>query len=211
VVVREEGEAVAKKKQSAPVATQAVGDLIDAHVREGLERVAGGYAHLMKTADFPTGRAILELDRESQAAVVEVLLDRLLEWEGEVAVIDAALEHNQVRGAHPGWRAYWNRGTFLRHVLVALLRRKLPLGEATLLRLLRWPVDSMDEADRHMGSGKFCLPGLTRAAVNFVDANEVSPRVRTALKALIRALRKAYDKDVLKYADRLQALLPVAR
>jgi hypothetical protein len=32
---------VAKKKQSAPVATQAVGDLIDAHVREGLKQVAG--------------------------------------------------------------------------------------------------------------------------------------------------------------------------
>ena len=202
---------MAKKKQSAPVATEAVGDLIDAHVREGLKQVAGGWAHVTKTADFPTGRAILELDREGQAAVVDVLLDRLLEWEAEIAAINAALEDNQVRGDHPGWRAYSNRGSFLRHVLVALLRRKLPLGEATLLRLLRWPVESMEDADRDMCSVTFCLPGLTKAAENFAEANEVSPGLRAALKALIKTLRKAYDKDAPKYAERLRALLPVGR
>jgi hypothetical protein len=99
----------------------------------------------------------------------------------------------------------------LLHVLVALLRRKLPLGEATLLRLLRWPVESMEEADRHLFCVTFCLPGLTKAAENFAEANAVSPGLRAALKALIRTLRKAYDKDAPKYAARLQALLPVGR
>jgi hypothetical protein len=202
---------VAKKKQSAPVATQALGDLIDAHVREGLAQVAGGWAHLTKTADFPTGGPILELDRESQAAVVDVLLDRLLQWQGELAAINAGLEDNQVRGDHPGWRAYSNRGDFFRHALEALLRRKLPLGEATLLRLLRWPVESMEDADRHMFSVSFCLPALTKAAENFAEANEVSPGLRAALKALIKTLRKAYDKDAPRYADRLQVLLPLGQ
>jgi hypothetical protein len=35
--------------------------------------------------------------------------------------------------------------------------------------------------------------------------------LRTALKALIRTLRRAYDKDAGKYADRLRALLPAGR
>jgi hypothetical protein len=202
---------VAKKKQSAPGPTQSVGDLIDAHVREGLKQVGGGWACVTKTVDFPTGRALLEMDREGQAAVVDVLMDRLREWEGEIVAINADLKKDQVRGDHPGWRAYSNRGDFLRHTLVALLRRKLPLGEATLLGLLRWPVESMEEADRHFFPVGFCLPGLTKAAENFAAANEVRPRLRAALKALIRALRKAYDKDAPKYAARLQALLPASR
>ena len=57
---------MAKQRQSAPAAPQAVGDLIDAHMREGLKQVGGGWAHLTKTADYPTGRAILDLDRQSQ-------------------------------------------------------------------------------------------------------------------------------------------------
>jgi len=202
---------MAKKKQPAPRPTPAVGDLIDAHVREGLKVVTGEWAHLTKTADFPTGRVILALERASQAAAVEALLDRLLEWEGEVAAIDADLVKGQVRGDHPGWREYSNRGDFLRHALVALLRRKLPLDEARLLRLLRWPVESMEDADRYLCTVTFCLPGLTTAAEDFAAANGVSPKLRTALKALIRTLRRAYDKDAGKYADRLQALLPAGR
>jgi hypothetical protein len=99
----------------------------------------------------------------------------------------------------------------LRHALAALLRRKLPLDEARLLRLLRWPVESMEDADRHLFTLTFCLPGLTTAAEHFAAANTVSPRLRTALKALIRTLRRAYDKDAGKYAERLQALLTARR
>jgi hypothetical protein len=208
--VKEE-EDMAKKKQPAPGPTPAVGDLIDAHVREGLKEYKGKWAHLTKTADFPTGRVILALERASQAAAVEALLDRLLQWKGDCAAIYADLEKGQVCGDHPDWREHSNRESFLRHALAALLRRKLPLDEGRLLRLLRWPVENMDDADRHLCTVGFCLPGLTTAAENFAAANGVSPRVRTALKALIRTLRRAYDRDAGKYADRLQALLPAGR
>jgi hypothetical protein len=200
---------MAKKKQ--PGLTAAVSDLIDAHVREGLKAYKGKWAHLTKTVDFPTGRVILELDRASQADAVEALLDRLFEWEGEVTTIDADLVKGQVRGDHPGWRDYSNRGNFLRHALAALLRRKLPLDEARLLRLLRWPVESTENADFYLCSVTFCMPWLTATAENFAKANTVSPKLRTALKALIRTLRRAAEKDAGKYADRLQALLPASR
>src|SRR5262249_1729521 len=154
-----------------------------------------------KTADFPTGRVILELDRASQAETVEALLDRLLEWEAGMAKIDADLVKGQVRGDHPDWRDYSNRESFLRHALPAVLRRKLPLDEARLLRLLRWPVESKEDADDYLSTVTFCLPGLTAASENFAEANTVSPKLRTALQALIRKLRRADDKDVGKYAD----------
>jgi hypothetical protein len=148
------------------------------------------------------------LERASQAAAVEALLDRLLHWQHKVAVIDAGLAKGQVRGDRPGWQEYRNRGNFLHHALVALLRRKLPLDEVRLLRLLLWPFATMEDADRYMFAFRFCLPGLATAAEHFAAANGVSPRLRTALKGLIRALRRSYDKDAGKYMDRLQALLP---
>jgi hypothetical protein len=202
---------MAKKKEAAPDltgATQTAAELLNAYVSEFMQKVGEGSTYGKKMTDFPTGRIILELNRENQVVVVEALLDRLLDWEKEGNEIASSLKEKQVRGDHPGWGRYWNRGHILRNALERMLRRKLPLGEARLIRLLRWPLNSTE----HLSSYMHCLSGLANAAENFAEANEVSASLHTVLESLIRALpREGYDKDCRKIADRLQALLPGGR
>jgi hypothetical protein len=202
---------VAKKKVTAPGATtptKTASELLDAYMSEFMRKVGGGSTYGKKMTDFPTGRTIQELSREDQAVIVEGLLDRLLEWEKEGTEIDSSLKENQVRGDNPGWREHWNRGCAWRDALEGMLRRKLPLSEARLVHLLRWPLNSTS----HISSYVHCLSGLTKAAESFAESNEVSPPLRMALESLIQALpREGYDKGCRKFADRLQALLPGGR
>jgi hypothetical protein len=184
--------------------------LIDTYARQFLKKVGGGWTSGHKMSDFPAGQSMLRLNPDGQAAVALALVDRLLDWEKEGAVIDSELKENQTRGDHPGWRASYNRGCVLRHALERLLRRKLPLGEAGLIRLLRWPLRS----EGGINSYWHCLPGLTRAAEYHAASHEVGPALRKVLETLIRKLPRArqytasLEKDCRKAADRLRALLP---
>jgi hypothetical protein len=198
---------VVRKKPAENETTRpnATGELLSAYVDQFMQKVGDGSIYGKKMGDFPAGRMILGLDREGQAEAVEGLLDRLLKWDQEIAQFRSTLAENETCGNKPGWNRLWNRGCVLRDALETLLRRKLPLGEARLIRLLRWPLGSKD----HISSYMHCLAGLTNAAEYHAESNAISPSLCKVLGALARTLsRETWDKPCRKAADRLRALLP---
>jgi hypothetical protein len=195
-----------KKKKAAPATAESspARDLLDAYVGEFMHKVKGGSTWGKKMAHFPAGQRILALDRETQADVVEGTLDRLLDWEREEEEFAATLAEGQVRGDKPGWRELWNRGHVLRDALNDLLRRKLPLSEARVTRLLQWPLKGKGSMSSYM----YSLSGLANAAENFAEANEIGEKLQRVLEGLVKRLREpSYDKQCRKIADRLQPLL----
>jgi hypothetical protein len=197
---------VAKKNELAPTeagASKTIEALVDSLVREFMLKVGEGSTWGKKVTDFPAGKKMLDLDRDEQAIAVEVTLDHILEWERELEKFRSSLEGNQVHGDKPGWKLLWNRGLILRETLEGLLRRKLPLSESSVLRLVSWPLDSSRPS-----SYMHCLSGLANAVENFAGSNEVGEPLQTVLNKFIPRLRQqTYDKPCRKIADRLQTLL----
>jgi hypothetical protein len=202
---------VAKKKAASPVRPNAVGiaeDLLDQLVKELLPRIVGGSYYGKKIEDVPAGKKILALDRRTQAALVDVALDRLEPLEEKVAAIRSKLEGSYAYNPHmaPGWYDVWNPRWVLLETLRVLLRRALPLSETTLIRLLQWPT----RAENHIFRSNYLYPlhGLATAAEHFAECHEIGVPLRLALASLVGQLRESTgDKDCRKVADRLQALL----
>ncbi|HEY7154344.1 MAG TPA: DUF4132 domain-containing protein, partial [Gemmataceae bacterium] len=149
-----------------------------------------------KLDDVPAGKTILAQDRETQAVIVSAVLDRLEGMEIKIA----ACRSND----GPKWHAVWWPRRVLLVTLQALLRRALPLSEATLIRLFQWPV----RAKHGIGNYTYPLSGMATAAEHFAEDKEISGPLLTTLKSFIAQLRKAADdKDCRKIAERLQTLL----
>jgi len=198
---------VAKKKALAPPAEidlKSARGLVDTLLTEFRNKVGKGSAYGTKVADFPAGKQILNLDRESQAVVVEDTLSHFLQWNREEAALLAELHENEPRGNHPEWGLHWNKGLILRTTLEALLRRKLPLGEQAVVRLLRWPADAREEVNPYM----YCLPSLAAAAENYAESNEIGEPLREAIGDLLgRIPPRTGDATLRKVAERLDALI----
>jgi hypothetical protein len=200
---------VAKKNAAAAVPTdapKAVNDLLDQVTKEFLPKIDGGNYYGKKIEDVPTGKKILAQDRETQAVIVSAALDRLEALEPKITKIRSKLEGAAAYNAHhePGWYDFWQPRWVLLEALRALLRRTLPLSEATVLRLFRWPLEAANGVSNYV----YPLPGLATAAEGFAEANEISSPLQRALEQFIAQLRKdPRDKDCRKAADRLQALL----
>lgn len=187
--------------------TKTAQELLDNVLAEFLPKIEPApYYWGKKLTDVAAGKAILAQDRETQAEIVRAALDRLLEQEKRIA-------DYRTKGTHTSlgdeWRKLEHPRWVLMETLRSLLRRALPLGEEDVVRLLRWPVETVNpENPYELNSFMYPLPGLSCAAENFVEANEVSASLQAALETLIMRLRQnAHDKDCRKIADRLEALL----
>lgn len=197
---------MAKKKGTSGSAdtVRPVDRLVDKLVAEFIAKIGDGTAYGTKVADFPSGRAVLDLEREDQVTAVERVVALFTQWDREVAAIDATLQEGQTRGDHPGWRKYWARGSVLRAILDTLLRRKLPFSEAQLTRLLKWPLKTKGHVRPYM----HCLSGASLAATNFARGSELSPPLRKVLESFLKRLpRENLDKTDRKIIDRLSALI----
>ncbi len=195
---------MAKKKPAASPEAKAALDMVDAYVKEFMAQVGDGSTYGKTLATFPTGRAILAADRATQADVVEALMDRRLAWEDEhktyLRTGNKALDARD----DPAWQRLWNRQCILHDALEELLRRKLPLSEARLIRLAEWPFKDKQGLSLY----GHCLLGLTTSVEHFAKENKVSERLRGLLNRLAEDLRKDhYFKQSRKLADRLQGVL----
>ena len=157
-------------------------DLLDAAAKELLAKRESGY-YSAKLNEVPAGPRLLAQDQETQTAVVNTALDRLMDLEVQIA--EYRLE-NAKKPSLTGWPSLWNPRCVLVETLRGLLHRALPLDEATLTRLLQWPV----RASRLIDSNAYPLPGLAAAAENFAKTNEVGGPLRTALENLIAGLHR---------------------
>jgi len=185
---------VAKTKDGAVAptdATKKAGELLDKVMKEFLPKIND-----KKLNDIPSGKAILAEDRETQAILVSTALNCLEQLETKIASLSSSNSR--------GWDATWTPRRVLLETLRGLLRRALPLNEATLIRLFQWPI----RADHGIGNYTYPLSGMATAAEDFAEDNEIGGALRATLKSFIAQLRKeSDDKDCRKIADRLHALL----
>ena len=140
-------------------------------------------------------------DREMQALVVSEILDHLEDLESKMAAFGP-----QERDTRE-WSLVWtSRWPFVK-TLHKLLRRSLPLSEATLIRLFQWPIRVAKDINRQL---KFYYPlsGMAAATEGFAEDNEISDPLRATLESFIALLHEdSNDNDSRKIADRLQTLL----
>ncbi len=189
-----------KKAHEAPSsdAAKKAGELLDKLMKQFGPKFDSLTYYQEKLDGIPAGKTILAQDRETQVVLVSMALDRLEGLEKKITAFGSRSRYT------PAWSAVWSPRWVLLVLLRGLLRRSLPLGEATLIRLFQWPI----RASNGIGNYSYPLSGMTTAAEHFAESNEISGPLLTTLKSFIAQLRKeSDDKDCRKIADRLQALL----
>jgi hypothetical protein len=200
---------VAKAKAPPPAGADAVAtanELLDRVAKEFLPKIVGGSFYGKKIESVPGGKAIVAQDRATQAALVRAALDRLEGLEAEIAAFRSKYEAHDIHNVHhpPGWWDIWNPRRVLQETLRVVLRRALPLDEATLIRLFQWPA----KASNSVGVWVYPLVGMATAAENFAATNGISDPLRAAIAAVVTRLHEhAHDKDCRKMADRLHKVL----
>ncbi len=191
---------MAKKKSDAfpPSETAKQADELLDQVTELLKQ-----GNRVNFGDSAAIKTILAQDRETQAVLVGAALDRLEKLDAKIAA------KRKPSDSIPGGAGLWWPRVALSDTLRELLRRALPLNEATLIRLLEWPINVTT------GLSKYSEPlsGIAGAVEKFTKGEEISDRLRATLKTFIARLRDAHretyfrEQECRKVADRLEVLL----
>jgi hypothetical protein len=155
-----------------------------------------------KVEAVPSGKKILEQGGQEPNLVVNLALDRIRHLEGEAA------RFGQARRKTIDFQKIWQSRAVVVEILRLLLRRKLPLDEQTVVRLLGWPAESKEDFNPFV----YPWPGLAGAAENYAEANGVSEPLQAALASLSHCLRHiqypmAHPKEWRQTAERLEALI----
>ena len=196
----------APAKPSRPLPAPTGADLVDQLLVQLWPRIAHGYwsSKKIKLTDAVAGRAILAGDRQTQAAAVAAVVDHLYRWNQDYAAYAATLGPNEVNGSRPEWEPLYNRRCLFEEVLRVLLRRSLPLTEATVVRLVAWPLGERG----YINSYGCVIPQMTGMLERRAAERGLGRSVRGKVARLARALRgDRGDRDGKKYADRLDRLI----
>jgi hypothetical protein len=195
---------VAKKKSQAPSSCEAAtkpNELLDKFIKEFFASKPGTNFFTKKLNNVPTGIAILAQDCETQAALVSTALDRLEDLETKIAAFDPQKRNT------PEWSQVWTARWPLVEMLRGLLRRALPLSEATLIRLFQWPIRAAEDI-QYKYNFFYPLSGMATAAENFAADHEISDSLRAVLEPCIALLcADSNDKESRKISGRLEALI----
>jgi hypothetical protein len=198
----------AKKQPAAPAsseAVQALAPLLDdvvgeVFIKDSEYMLVGPFQR--KVDAVPSGKKILEQGRQEPNPVVNLSLDRIRDLEGKAA------KFGQDKRSTIGFQKIWRSRAVVVEILRLLLRRKLPLDEQTIVRLIGWPAESKDDLNPYV----YPWPGLASAAENYAEANGASAALQAALEALAHLLRHiqspmAHPKEWRQTAERLEALI----
>jgi hypothetical protein len=195
---------VAKRKTQASSSSEAAtkpNELLDKFIKEYFGSKPGTNFFTKKLNNVPAGITILAQDCETQAALVSAALDRLEDLETKIAAFDPQKRNT------PEWSDVWTARWPLVEMLRGLLRRALPLSEATLIRLFQCPIRAAKDIYYKLNFF-YPLSGMAAAAENFAEDHEISDSLRAVLEPCIALLRAdSNDKDSRKIADRLGALI----
>jgi hypothetical protein len=186
----------------------AVGDLFDGIIAEILVEDAD-YMRVgpfkRKVDEVPCGQAILSHGRDNPVRIVNLVLDRIGALEARAAKFAAS------RRSTLDYQKIWQPRRVLEDILRLLLRRKMSLDEQTVVRLIRWPVESPGEFNPFV----YPFRGIASVAENYAEVHGVNEPLQMALEALSDRLRHiewpmAHPKEWRETADRLEALVATA-
>lgn len=152
-----------------------------------------------------SGKAILDLDRPTQAVLVRAAVERLTDFESTILKFVASQKENTPQ-AHvkATWQKVWNPRRALKECLADLLRRELPLEESTVVGLVRWPAASPQD----ISSWVFPLSGIVKAVECHAKRHGISNELRRVLDSFVERVHAGpNNKEARKCADRLEALL----
>jgi hypothetical protein len=169
--------------------------LIDSLLREKPKGLGDSYYRLdVELGDMETGTKMLALDRAAQAVLVRRLLDRIVEFDRELDAFGSRIGAAQMK--------ILTRRQLAELAMRALLRRKLPLTDETLLGLLRLVSDSAE-------LNRYWIPfvAITSAVENRAEDGPLGDDLVRGVKSAIKRLRGGVDWDpARKAADRLSKL-----
>jgi hypothetical protein len=153
---------------------------------------------------------LLKMSREQLAEMVAAVLERLFKWRTEYvqATHRLAADEHLARN-HPEWERLWPQWCFLTNTLQVLLHRNLPLTEATLVRLVKWPVSHHDYFhEQTFYEGPAPLSATVSAVEFFSKSHDFGPKLEQLLQSFIGLLGKGGDdKKCRKNAARIEAVL----
>lgn len=191
---------MAKKKPDAePSAVQ----LLDAVIEEHIAKYVAEF-RTSKLEDLPHGREVLSLDPAKLAALFTVTLDRIEQLEKR---IDAYREGKTgIDVGAPEWERLDHPHRALVGVIRGLLNQNFPLDEGTLVRLLSWPARAAGNRWIQISEYAYPLEGIADAIECMGTLGKISPRLNSAIEALIQALRNA---ESLEGSDHAAARLRI--
>ncbi|WP_337175210.1 DUF4132 domain-containing protein [Paludisphaera sp.] len=188
-------------QDQATAPEEVVEGLIDALLAEEC-RGKYGYTYGIELKDTQVGPGLLALDRDTQAAAVGRLLERLAEADRSLEEIRAGAGNPRNPHSDARWGPALIRRQLAEVALRALLRRKLPLSDGTLKAILGWLTTSYA-----VNSYWIPLAGIASAFEDRAAAgplgDELADAVETAIAKLSADTR---DAGCRKAADRLARL-----
>ncbi|MFO0958605.1 MAG: DUF4132 domain-containing protein [Isosphaeraceae bacterium] len=176
--------------------------LIDGLLAESPRGKYGGL-YGVDLGDTKSGPKLIALDRDGQAEAVARLVGKVLELDRKVAEIRGRAKDHHNPQLERDWDATWTPRQLAEIAIRGLLRRKLPLSDATLRALLDWAMNPEDSA-----SCWFPLLGICSAAENRAAEGPLGDDLNTALEGAIRRCQAGSEQpECRKAAGRLARLL----
>lgn len=176
-------------------------------VQEALAaRPPGCYYDTVELKETSSGQAIASSSQKHGRLLVLAALEQSLHWQAELhRAREQAASEGLGSSLHrvPTWVEAQGSNLRLQTALATLLRRRLPLERADVLKLLTWLVQS---------GYSYALPAgyATKALERYVAENALDDEVVTAMRKFAAMLRQAGDSDVKRTATRVEHLcMPV--
>lgn len=175
--------------------------LIDALLAE---RPKGRYGNLygVELKDTKSGPAMLALDREAQAGLVARLMDRLIELDRRLEEVRRKAKDYWNPHFEPDWVKSQHPRQLAELALRGMLRRKLPLPDEVILKLLGWLPNPP-----HLNSYWYPMAGMASAVENRAAERELGDDLARGVESAVAKLRGGRDPDCRKAADRMAKLL----
>jgi Domain of unknown function (DUF4132) len=98
------------------------------------------------------------------------------------------LERNPIRPLDPNgdrqaWNFQWQKRWKMRELFLAMLKRKLPFSEQDVIALLEWSASGSENHSYYRG-----IPQMIKAVGDYLNENEVSVALTTAIDRLIKVI-----------------------
>lgn len=151
--------------------------------------------------DLDTYKAIAALDREAQARMIHALAQRLSYLQKQKDTLQRERTGNPIKNTE--YSKVYDRHSFLGGIVAALLRKRLPLGDADLQLLLQWCAENRDANPWDQP-----ISAIVNAIENFAAKSPLSEPLKKLLASFQERLdRLVLSKEYRKPAARVAALL----
>ncbi|WP_165067303.1 DUF4132 domain-containing protein [Paludisphaera rhizosphaerae] len=158
----------------------------------------------IELADLESGKRLIALDREAQAKAVDRLVERLIDVDQRTLMLAKAAARSAVFLMSPEQRELNEERRLLLLGLVALMRRRLPFSEETVVALLNWIAQYPDP-----GPHTHPLGAIAKAVENLSGGSSPGEKVKHAGQAAVNRLKTqvVLNSDIRKPLGELVRLI----